>query len=228
MNSKLGTRNSKPRAAAGFTLIELLVALFILALALPTIYMAYSGAVRISTDSGEGDRVYGMARSAVARFMTDLESICARDGVYQFRLKQEIIGGQPVPVLAFASAAHLPLDGKGAAGAPAAISYYIEKSDKGDFTLMRKDALIIGEGEDPAAQGFPLCGKILSISMKFYDRYGAEHETWNSDSDSDAQKNRAPSAVLVDLKMGRPGDPDPEKSRRHTWHFLTRIKVGVS
>ncbi len=223
-NSKLETQNPAPRSgAAGFTLIEILVALFIFALVVPTIYAAYHTTLRITSEAEYGDLAYSMGRSAMDRVIKDLESTCAYQGAYKFKMSQAVVHDQTVPMLSFFSSAHLDFSGKGGEGTETAlISYHVEKGEEGDYTLLRTDSLIRGNQPDAAAEPFVVCEKVKTLALRFYDGKGQEYELWDSDSDSEAQKKKAPAAVLIDLQLVNPG------GKENPYRFLTRIKIGAS
>lgn len=211
----------RTRGQGGFTLVEILVAIFIFALVVPTVYAAYRTTVRITSDAEYGDAVYSMARNAMGRFIKDLESISAYQGGYRFKLMSGMVNDQPVPMLTFTSSAHLAFSGEGDAAGLASISYYVEKDEGGDYTLMRRDSAIRGGREDQSAPAFVVCENVKSLGLKFYDNKGKEHEFWNSDSEMEGQKKKAPSAVLIDLQLVNPNGKDP-------FRFMTRVKTGAS
>ena len=206
----------------GFTLFEILIAVFILAVVVSTVYAAYSGTFRIIADSEYSDNIYSMARNTLGRMMKDLESSCGYGGSYKFFLQQVRIDDRLFPMLSFNSSAHVSFAGDGDSSGIAAISYSVEKDDEdGGYALLRKDAIIAGK-EDEAEDAYVICRKIQSLAFKFYNRNGKEFNSWNSDSDADGQKNKAPSAVLIDLKLIDPARKDIP------YRFFTKVKIGAS
>ena len=222
----------REKRESGFTLIEILVAMFIFALVVPTIYGAYSATLRITSDAEYNDTAYGMGRSAMDRFIKDLESISAYQETFKFKLQSAVVDEQTVPMLTFTSAAHLTFSGEGEPAGIAVISYYVEKTEKGDYKLMRKDSLISGRQEDTTAEAFVVCENVKSLGLKFYDSKGQEYEFWDSSSSAiEGQKNRAPSSVQIDLQLVNPNassNSGESAGKENPYRFLTRTKIGVS
>jgi general secretion pathway protein J len=224
-NPRLEKEKFPERRQGGFTLIEILVAMFIFALVVPTILAAYQTTIRITSGAEYGDQAFSMGRSAIDRFTKDLESICTNQGVYRFKLQQATVHDQTVPMLSFFSSAHIGFSGRRGDAGTALISYHVEKGDGGDYSLMRTDGLIRGNQTDSTAEPFTVCEHVKSLTLRFYDVKGQEYTFWDSDSDIEAQKKKAPTAVLVDLQLVNPEGPAEKGS---PYRFMTRIKIGAS
>ena len=224
-NSEHSVLRPSRSGATGFTLVEILVAMFIFALVVPTILAAYQTTIRITSGAEYGDQAFSMGRSALDRFTKDVESICTSRGAYRFKMEQATVRDQTVPMLSFYSSAHIGFSGKEGETGIALISYHVEKGDGGDYSLKRTDGLIRGSQADATAEPFMVCEHVKSLTLKFYDTKGQEYTFWDSDSDIEAQKKKAPTAVLVDLQLVNPEAPTEKGS---PYRFMTRIKVGAS
>jgi general secretion pathway protein J len=209
----------------GFTLVEVLIAILILGTVLTTIYASYTGTFRITRDMEDGDEIYDMARSTLERVVMDLASVKSYGGSFDFVLKRVTIRGNPVmSSLVFTSASHLDFEDTERGGGLASISYTIEedKEDEG-FILYRKDTPKENSNTDIAAnEGFMLCNRLQSLSFKFYDASGREFETWDSKSADGLQKNKAPSAIYIDLEFVNRAD------KNHPYRFMTKILVPAA
>ncbi len=211
-------------------MIEILVAMFIFALIVPTIYGAYRAALRVTSDAEDGDQAYSIGRGAMNRIIKDLESVCAYKGSYQFKLTRGEDDQSP-PMLTFVSSAHLTFSAHDDQEAIASISYYIDRDEEGGYRLMRKDVLLAGGEAEKTTEAFAICERVRTIKLKFYDDKGQELDFWNSDFDIEGQRNKAPSAVLIDLRLlapGQTGNPDEEGETPDAYRFLTRIKIGAT
>lgn len=206
----------------GFTLIEVLIAIFILVIVLSTVYAAYTGTFRIVKDTEYGDDIYSMARSTIARMVADLESVCKYKNAFRFISERNESARGEYMNLFFLSSAHLNLDDENSSGI-AEIDYYIEEdSEKDGYVILRKDKLHKNGEEEfgKKEKGYILCDRLQSLTYKFYDSKGQEYDLW--DSDSDAQKDKAPSVVAVYLDFINPYKEDSP------YKFMTKIFLTVA
>ena len=206
----------------GFTLIEILIAIFILAIVLSTVYAAYTGTFRVIKDTEYGDDIYSMARSAMKRMIEDLESVCKHEDAFKFTSERNEINGKEFTNISFLSSAHLNFDDESPSGI-ATINYYIEEdNEKEGYLLLREDLLNKGEKDEETErkEGFILCDRLQSLTYKFYDGKGNEYDLW--DSDSEDQKNIAPSVVSIHLAFINPDDKDDP------YRFMTKVFCNCS
>ena len=207
----------------GFTLIEILIAILILGTVLTTIYAAYTGTLRIVKDTGYEDDIYSMARVTMKRMTEDLESICKYDGSLKFISEKRDINDKEFTEISFLSSAHLNFTDGNSSGL-AFINYFVEEnSEKDGYILIRKDVLHKGEEEDEEIErsgGFILCDKLQSLSYTFFDGKGEEQETW--DSDSEAQKGKAPALISIHLEFTNPDDEE------NPYRFMTKVFLPVN
>ena len=207
----------------GFTLIEILIAILILGTVLTTIYAAYTGTLRIVKDTGYEDDIYSMARVTMKRMTEDLESICKYDGSLKFISEKRDINDKEFTEISFLSSAHLNFTDGNSSGL-AFINYFVEEnSEKDGYILIRKDVLHKGEEEDEEIErsgGFILCDKLQSLSYTFFDGKGEEQETW--DSDSEAQKGKAPALISIHLEFTNPDDEE------NPYRFMTKMFLPMA
>ena len=203
----------------GFTLIEILIAIFILATVLTTVYAAYTGTFRIVRDAKYADGIYSMARGAMKRMTEDLESSCRyRDSFRFISGKAETEKGE-FTELSFLSFAHLDFDDEKPSGI-AVISYFIEvDEEKEGCILKRKDELYRERDSEEEAAGwrYTLCNRLQSLTYKFYDSKGEECDSWDSGSDLESLKDKAPSVVSIQMDFINPDNKD------RPYRFMTKV-----
>lgn len=203
----------------GFTLIEILIAIFILTMVLTTVYAAYTGTFRIVKDSKYTDGIYSMARGAMKRMTEDLESSCRHRDSFMFTSgKAETKKGE-FTELSFLSFAHLDFDNKTPSGI-AVISYFVEvDEEKEGCILKRKDELYLERDskEEAAGGGYTLCDRLQSLIYKFYDGSGKEYDSWDSHSDLEFQKDKAPTVMSIHMHFINPDDKD------RPYRFMTKV-----
>jgi len=206
----------------GFTLIEILIAILILGTVLTTVYAAYTGTLRIVKDTGYEDDIYSMARVTMKRMTEDLESICKYKESFKIISGKRAINEQEFTEISFLSSAHLNFTDGNSSGL-AFINYFlVEDSEKEGYVLVRKDVLYKGEKDEEIERsgGFILCNKLQSLKYIFFDSKGEEHETW--DSDSEAQKGKAPAIVSIHLEFTNPDDENMP------YRFMTKVFLPVA
>jgi len=205
----------------GFTLVEILIAIFILTLALSTIYGAYTGTMRIVRETDREDEIYGMARSTMKRLVADLGAIC-RYGNKFVCVSQTSEIGDTMMELVFLARSHIDFE-RGSSASIAGITYYVaEGQSENEYLLMRNDALYEG-GENPTFakdNGHILARGISSIMYTFYDQNGNEYDRW--DSGTDDHRDKAPSLVAVHLEFAHPDSEDTP------YRFMTKAYVPAT
>jgi general secretion pathway protein J len=207
------------RAASrqGFTLIEILVAIAILAVVLSTIYASYISTMRVVKNLEYGDEIYYMARITLERMVLDLQSACKGKDSYEFVTLKDSTGKLPIKGVSFLSRAHLDFSGPGDTMAAAQISYELEGDpDSGGFSIIRRDVLKQGAGAT-GGEGFILSKRLQFVNLRFYDSTGREYPAWDSVSGSEAQRNKVPSAILIELSYINPDDA------ANPYKFMTRL-----
>lgn len=209
----------------GFTLLEVLIAVFILATVLSTIYAAYRGTFRIIKEAEDDGEIYSMARTAMDRMFKDLSAFSTASGTIKFVSRSQETGQGESTGLTFVSGAHLAFSEGESPSGLAEITYYIDEDQRrdGNYRLLRNDALFAeADKEEQPNGGFVLCEQLHSLTFKFFDNAGKEHESWDSASDAEAQKNRAPAMVAIELKLANHRD----KGRPYT--FTTKVFLPLS
>ncbi len=208
----------------GFTLIEILIAIFILATVLTTVYAAYTGTFRIVSDAKYADGIYSMARGAMKRMTEDLESSCRyRDSFRFISGKAKTEKGEFIE-LSFLSFAHLDFDDEKPSGI-AVISYFIEvDEEKEGCILKRKDELYRERDSEEEAAGwrYTLCNRLQSLTYKFYDSKGEECDSWDSGSDLESLKDKAPSVVSIQMDFINPDNKD------RPYRFMTKVFLPIA
>ena len=201
----------------GFTLIEILVAIAILAVVLSTIYASYISTMRVVKSLEYGDEIYYMARVTLERMVLDLQSACKEKDSYEFVTLRDSSGKLPMKGVSFLSRAHLDFSGPGGTMAVAQISYELEGNlDSGGFSIIRRDVLKQGEGPS-GGEGFILCRRLQYVNLRFYDSTGREYPSWDSMSGTEAQRNKVPSAILIELNFINPDNAATP------YKFMTRL-----
>ena len=208
----------------GFTLIEILIAIFILATVLTTVYAAYTGTFRLMKDTRRGDNIYSMARTAMNRMAKDMGSVCSRKG--SFRFVSGEIEKEDFMELSFLSSAHLNFYDEKSSGI-AVISYFVmEGNEKESCILKRKDELHWDKTEEAEEEvskgGYILCEGLQSLIYKFYDNSGVEYDSWDSHSDLESQKDKAPAVVSIHLDFINPDDID------RPYRFMTKVFLPMA
>ncbi|HAJ28051.1 MAG TPA: hypothetical protein DCG53_12550 [Syntrophus sp. (in: bacteria)] len=207
----------------GFTLIEILIAIFILSVVLSTVYAAYWGTFRMAGVTEYESEIYTMARTTMNRVMFDLSALSPYDGKMGFIAQKQDLGKGEFTGLLFLSKANIAFDEKEANHGTTSIAYYVREADgatedKKKYSLIRMDGLYGGPNKGVYGQrGFSLCERVQSLVFLFYDNDGKEYETWDSTSDNQLQKNKAPVMVTVQLTLENPNDRD------HPYIFSTRM-----
>jgi general secretion pathway protein J len=208
---------------SGFTLVEIMIAILILGLVLSTVYVAYSGTMKIVRDIEYQNNLYKMARTTMDRMIKDLSSLQLSSGSFDFRAEKKTLSNREFYSLSFWSASHLAFGENEGEGSPAAISYYVQEDEGGgSFSLWRSDL----SGAKPSTEkkisgGFVVCQNVDSWSLRFYDLTGRESESWDSSSFSAQQKGRAPVAVKIELAMVNIND------KEKPYKFMTKVFLPV-
>jgi general secretion pathway protein J len=215
-----GTRR-REKLAEGFTLIEILIAVLILAIVLSTVYASYTGTFRVIRQTQADAEVYSMARNFLDRITRDLESAAPWKGAFTFRAEAMTLGDRDFTRLVFRASAHVAFREREVPGGIAVIEYGVEEgTEKAGVTLRRSDSLYRDpEKEEPPGGGFLLCDRVEALSCLFYDENGKEYETWDSAGQVEAQKKKAPAAVLVKLSLVNEAD------RERPYLFMTRVRL---
>ena len=76
--------HNKIHRGTGFTLVEVLIAIFILSVVMSTVYVAYSGTLKVSRQMEEEGNAYKMARLTMDRIIRDLSSLQTSGGSFYF------------------------------------------------------------------------------------------------------------------------------------------------
>ena len=205
----------------GFTLIEILLAIFILGIVLSTVYASYTGTFRIIRETEYDAEIYGMARSALDRMVRDLQSATPWRGAFAFRTQPYSLHDREFVRLTFRAAAHVAFSEQEVAGGITVIEYGIdEDTEKESFSLSRSDSLYRDPAkEEPAPGGYLLCDRVEALTYLFTDEAGKEYDSWNSGGENPAQKNRAPSGVLIRLSLVNPAN------KERPYRFMTRVRI---
>jgi general secretion pathway protein J len=207
------------KGSGGFTLLEILIAIFIFSIVFSTIFIAYTGTIRVSGETESSAGVYGMARIALERMREDLESVYVskskkktgeqKGTIYPtpFVGEDKEIGGRPADTLNFVSRGHLVFDGGGENFDLARITYYVKKDERGEgLVLYRVDTPVIGQIPEKGTGGLALCEGLSSINLIYHDSSGNRQDGWNSTGD-DLNKG-LPSMVSIMLELRNPSDPE--------------------
>jgi general secretion pathway protein J len=207
----------------GFTLIEILIAIFILTTVLTTVYAAYTGTFRIAKDTRLGDNIYSMARTAMNRMTKDLESVCGYRSSFKFASTKS----EDFMELSFLSSAHLNFYDEKSSGI-AVINYFIVEGDKKESRILkRKDELYRNQPEEAEEEvsrdgGYILCEGLQSLTYKFYDNSGEEYDSWDSHSDLESQKDKAPAVISIQMDFINPDNRD------RPYRFMTKVFLPMS
>ncbi len=212
-------RNMNILKRDGFTLLEILIAIFILTTVLTTVYAAYTGTFSLIKDTMSGDTIYSMARTALNRMAEDVELACRYRGSVKFISREPETGD--VMELSFLSSSHLDFDDERSSGI-AMIDYFIAKDDDEDtYILKRRDVLYRGIAREAKEGGYMLCRGLQSLTYKFYDESGAEHDYWDSGSPLTVQSNRLPSVVMIQMNFVNPKNTDTP------YRFMTKVALPM-
>ncbi len=207
----------------GFTLLEILIAIVILTTVLTTVYAAYTGTLRIVKDSEYRGDVYGMARTAMKRMSEDLASAYRYNGNFIFFSEPSEDTAEEFTDLTVLSSSHLSFE-EGSPSGIALISFYVREFDDGNYGLFRKDELFRGdfEGEVEREGGYVVCDRLQSLEYTFYDDKGEELDEWDSRSDTERLKDRAPVVVRIRLAFANPDN------RENPFLFMTRVFLPLA
>jgi general secretion pathway protein J len=190
-------------STCGFTLIEIMIAILILGMVLSTVYVAYSGTMKIVQEMEYESNIYKMARTTLDRFIRDLTSIQQVNGVYKLQAETGSIGRHSFGTLIFPSASHLAFAENEIDGSFAQIGYYVEEDQSsGEFSLRRSDLLDLNSTKEKSKSGgYVICRNIDSLIFKFYDANGKDYDSWDSTSNLDMQKGKLPVTVQIELSL---------------------------
>jgi prepilin-type N-terminal cleavage/methylation domain-containing protein len=211
----------------GFTLIEILIAILILGIVLSTVYASYTGTFRIIRTSEYDSEIYDMGRMTMERMMKDFGSITPYREKFELTARRNDQGREGFMSVSFTAAVNLALGDRELSPGVSTVAYFIsEDREKDGLVLLRADerrrAKNPGNGPGPGP-GFILCDRVHSCNLKFFDATGKGHDVWNSATESDAQqKDTAPTAVAIELKLVNPADP------AHPYTFMTRVFLPVT
>jgi len=207
----------------GFTLVEILIAIFILGLVMATVYVSYSGILKVSREMEEENNIYKMARTSMNRMIKDLSSLQANAGSFDFRAEKRTLNNKEFYYLSFWSASHLAFSENEEEGRPATISYYVQEDEDGEnYSLWRSDVTGAKPDKEETQLGeFIICRKIDSWKLRFYDSTGREMESWDSSSLTE-QKGKAPASVKIELVMANLND------KEKPYKFMTKVFLPLN
>jgi prepilin-type N-terminal cleavage/methylation domain-containing protein len=200
----------------GFTLLEILVAIVMLSMVLTTVYAAFTGTLSLVDRTQYGDRIYGMARTALTRMTEDMGGLCTCGGSRLFTATE---AENDFMNLAFSSSAHFSFDDEAPPGA-AFITYTpVEEPGETGAILYRKAGACYGDNDDGTeeAAGHILCRSLQSVTYSLYKDGGEASETW--DADSEDGNNAVPAVVSISLKFVNPD------YREHPYSFMTSVYI---
>lgn len=218
----------------GFTLLEIMIAIFMFSIIVTTLFASYRS-VFFSTDRVHASlELNGMAGSCLDRISRDLNAVTITpSSVYSkpdFDSEPDpyrIVGdwsdlpGVEMPRLRLVSRAHVPLDGSLADGVTEII-YYITEEEDGSYALRRSDLLFPYNAPESETRHPVICRKVKSLVITYYDQEGEEHETWDSESESEAYAT--PTAINILLEIG---DPDSVPLTVETRVSLPVRRLGI-
>ncbi len=202
----------------GFTLLEVLIAIFILSLVMSTVYVSYTGTLKVSRQVEEEGNIYKMARITMDRLIRDLSSLQPSGGTFYFTAEKEKIKNNEFHSLYFWSAAHLALEENEGQGSPAVIRYMVqEEGNEGGFSLWRADAAIAKPAQKKeTADGYVICRHIEAFKLTFYDAQERETDVWDSGATA-SQGEPLPRSAKIELALTNPGN------REKPYTFMTRV-----
>jgi len=214
--------------------VEILIAVLILSVVISTIYAAYTGTLRVAQTAEQDDARYAMARVFFMRLTKDMGGLSVyRDG-FEFIAKPYEYKDRSFLKISFRSSAHLAASERDISEGVARITYeMLEDKKNGGYRLLRMDSLYDetppgGNAATPMTQeellkkSFLICTGIQSLTYKFYDTTGKEYDAWDSASDNDIQKRKAPAMILVRLNLINPDNQERPLS------FMTRIALPIN
>ena len=207
----------------GFTLFEILIAIFIFSLVVTVVFASFR---EIATSAGiinNSNDDYEMVQNFMELFSRDLESVYVEKkpaykkpafnsspDPYRFVCKTEVIDGVTLPQIRFTSNSHLPVNRDNKKGI-AEIVYYADESDEYGIILRRSDRISFGD-EFVKKKFHPVVlRKLKTLTLKYYDADGQEHDTW--DSESSDTHYATPSSVGIHLEIQDGGTVLPFETR---------------
>lgn len=211
----------------GFTLIEVMLAILILGIVLSTIYVAWTGTLRIAREGDYADRVYAMARVAMKQMTEDLESLSTYEERFVFEGITQDRWGDSFTALRFVSSRRMGFSER-TGGLPEIIWYSREDPDGDGWVLIRNERMYrdrSGEiGFDPfdSAEGYRVAENLRGLRCLFFDRRGEEHRRWDSRSGNESQRNRIPAVISIELEFENPGNPE------QPWLFMTKVFIPLA
>jgi general secretion pathway protein J len=205
----------------GFTLIEIMIAILILGMVLSTVYVAYSGTMRIVQEMEYESNIYKMARTTLDRLIRDLTSIQQVNGFYKLQAETGAIGRHAFGALIFPSASHLAFAENEIDGSFAQIGYYVEEDqNSGEFSLRRSDLLDLSSTKEKSKSGgYVICRNIDSLNLKFYDVNGKDYDSWDSTSSQNMQKGKLPVTVQIELSLVN------ANNKEKPFLFMTKVSL---
>ena len=213
----------------GFTLLEILTAIFILAIVVSLVMVAFDGIfsnadrVNIASDLNE------MGCAALDRMAKDLEAIHVmpypryeppqllddEPDIYRVEGNTKIVGGHTFAMLRFTSTAHLPLNHDAGEGI-AEIVYYVQEEADNGYVIRRADHLYPYPEFEESKTDPELCEQVREFTLTYFDANGKEFEEW--DSESDDTEYGTPRSIKIRLALGDETTPDI---------FITQIALPI-
>lgn len=215
------------RTPGGFTLIEILIAIFILGMVLSTVYASFTATHRLIRISEDNRDLYAMGRMTLNRMIQDFNNMTPYRGKFEFSAKRTEFGNKTFPRLMFTSTVNLDLSGPRSPAGISTIEYAVEEgAEQEGFVLTRLETVHPGrkaaEQESTRGVRYPVCGRLQALHYRFYDLTGKEHETWDSLSNTEAQNNRTPVMIAVELDLINPDNQD------EPFKFMTKVYLPVN
>ena len=210
--------HDKIHRRSGFTLVEVLVSIFILSVVMSTVYVAYSGTLKVTRQMEEEGNTYKMARLTMDRIIRDLSSLQTSGGSFYFTAEKEKVKNSEFHSLHFWSAAHLAFGANEGESSPATISYTIrEDNPEGSFSLWRADVAAAKPHEqEEKAEAYIICKNIDSFKLTFYDAESRETDVWDSSATAE-QGKQLPRSAKIELAIVN------ANNKEKPYKFMTRI-----
>lgn len=204
-------KSKRNRLHPGFTLIEVVIAIFIFSVVVTIVFASFKEISFSAHIINTSNAVFEMMDGSMNIMKRDLQSVYVTPKTayvhrgfnddpdpYRFTGKTDMSGSESFPQIRFTTMDHLPVNRDTRKGI-AEVVYYMDETQEYGWVMRRSDRIFYQEEFQKKATHPMILRHVKTLTVKYIDAQGEEHDTW--DSDSDEVGYATPSAVDIRIDI---------------------------